>query len=948
MLSSGSSSVLEVKVLPSMGPTARLIVFSSSHDELIASHVDFAVASQLPLKVLTTFNTKSAVPAGNVTVQTKTSPHSLVGLVAVDRSVTLLGGISQFQPAHFLQAQAAGRPTLDPVGEVEWTWQWKNAIGSRTLFSASKTVVLSNLQLSDDHGTPDSRIMNKFAGGGPMFMNAMVLEDGIPESADMFAPAALPPVADKLAAPEKPRVRSSFPETWTWLDLTTPESGELSFDLRVPDSITTWSLYSFAVSKDHGLGISPVAELGVLKPFFVSLDLPYSATLGEVVPVNLALYNYDPQPIDIDLTLVTQDAEFEVATEADGARAHTSAGFSAGRPSRYRVEPGRVSAVTIFIRPKVLGQITLQVEALSRGHSDAIRRELLIEPPGVRERVMSNLVVNHRSRQVTDARVDLALPPTTFPGSGRGVLTVSGDFMGPTLAGLDSLLQMPSGCGEQNMMNFAPDVFVSKYLKLTRQAKPKIEKMAHNMMLVGYQRELTYIHQDGSFSAFGESDGQGSMWLTGFVLKTFAQARELIHIDPRVLKDATAWIKKHMTPEGRFPQVGQVIHTSDLMGGSKGDVANSAFIVVALLEAGETPQSLEIPLRYLESQAPHHVESDLYTTAMTAYALALAKRPSAAAVLSALQERVRTSADGTTAHWSTSPPSSPKLSGRPCLYCAGAVTNLDIEASAYALLALVQQGDTPFASKVAKWLMQQRTSNGGFLSTQDTCVGLQALTAFAEKAYAAGDQDLKVTLLVRPGSTSEQEFSRVLRITKDNQDLLQQVELPVGGVDGEAAGELEILVEGQGTAVLQTELSYNLRPASTPEDDTPKGPFDIQVKMRKLSGGGYEAESCLRVLTPTSPGMTLLEVGLPTGFTASQADLEALATSRYPELKRVEIADRRVVLYLNGLPMDSWSCLAFPVARVAEVGELQPTISTVFAYYSPHLRATHLAPPPQL
>ena len=40
---------------------------------------------------------------------------------------------------------------------------------------------------------------------------------------------------------------------------------------------------------------------------------------------------------------------------------------------------------------------------------------------------------------------------------------------------------------------------------------------------MGYQRELNYRHEDGSFSAFGSSDGAGSTWLTSFVLKVFSQ-----------------------------------------------------------------------------------------------------------------------------------------------------------------------------------------------------------------------------------------------------------------------------------------------------------------------------------------------------------------------------------------------------------------------------------------
>ena len=59
---------------------------------------------------------------------------------------------------------------------------------------------------------------------------------------------------------------------------------------------------------------------------------------------------------------------------------------------------------------------------------------------------------------------------------------------------------------------------------------------AEHLMLVGYQREMTYQRQDGSFSAFGDNDKEGSLWLTAFVLKTFAEAQDLMYIDPAVLE----------------------------------------------------------------------------------------------------------------------------------------------------------------------------------------------------------------------------------------------------------------------------------------------------------------------------------------------------------------------------------------------------------------------------
>lgn len=81
-------------------------------------------------------------------------------------------------------------------------------------------------------------------------------------------------------------------------------------------------------------------------------------------------------------------------------------------------------------------------------------------------------------------------------------------------------------------------------------------------IFLGYQRELNYRHPDGSYSAFGAVDesGSGSMWLTAFVVKSFAQARSLIPIDERDLKMSVKWIVRRQLENGCFPVVGQVFH----------------------------------------------------------------------------------------------------------------------------------------------------------------------------------------------------------------------------------------------------------------------------------------------------------------------------------------------------------------------------------------------------
>jgi hypothetical protein len=78
-----------------------------------------------------------------------------------------------------------------------------------------------------------------------------------------------------------------------------------------------------------------------------------------------------------------------------------------------------------------------------------------------------------------------------------------------------------------------------------------------------------------------------------------------------------------------------------------------------------------------------------------------------------------------------------------------------IETTGYATLALVEHGDPMNAAKAARWLVSQRNAYGGLGSTQDTVVGLQALTRYA--ANARSDVDMTVTINSMEKVTGEVE-----------------------------------------------------------------------------------------------------------------------------------------------------------------------------------------------
>ncbi|MFQ5814824.1 MAG: alpha-2-macroglobulin family protein, partial [Anaerolineae bacterium] len=553
---------------------------------------------------------------------------------------------------------------------------------------------------------------------------------------------------------EVQRVRQFFPETWIWTAFDTEPDGSGSLPVVAPDTITTWQLRAVGISKEKGLGVAE-DSLRVFQPFFLKVDLPYSCIRGEEFPVRVALYNYLEEPQEIYVEI--EGAEwFELRDEATKV---------------ITIPAGDIGGCSFDIRPSTLGTQKVKITARSTQAADAVIKDIIVEPEGVQREKVENLVLSAPSSRV----ISTALPTGIVEGSARAYLAVTASYLAQTIEGLEGLLIMPFGCGEQNMMGLAPDIFIAKYLEETGQVKPEVMAKAELMMTIGYQRQLTFRRSDGSFSAFGQQDKEGSLFLTAFVLKTFAQAKGLMYVDPQILSSAQDWIIQHQNADGSFDAVG-FVHHQDMMGGLTGKTALTAYVAIALLEAGEKEAS-RVALLYLQEELP--AINDPYAMALVAYALELGQNPGRDMAYGKLMDMASENEAGL--RWAAA--GAGELHG-----------SVAVEATAYALLALLEHGDQFNASRAARWLVTQRNAFGGFNSTQDTVVGIQALTAFAAGSRA----DVDLTVEVGTEKVTEQ-----LYISPENYDVLQLVELPVDE-------DVAISVEGEGQAVAQLVLRYNL------------------------------------------------------------------------------------------------------------------------------------------
>lgn len=239
-----------------------------------------------------------------------------------------------------------------------------------------------------------------------------------------------------------------------------------------------------------------------------------------------------------------------------------------------------------------------------------------------------SILVDIAQNDKFETLMPITMPPSAIADSLELRATASIDLLGASLDNIHQLLKMPYGCGEQNMLNFAPNTYIQGYLQAKKLLTPEVERKSKEYMQSGYQRELTYQRVDGSFSAFGNSDSNGSLWLTAFVYRCFAQANAqkppLIYIDDTVMRRAASWVLDRFDSGAkRFTDPGRVIH-SDMQGASTSSaLAMAAYVIVALAEEEKLASGLETRVESVVRSAVEHLNAAVSSQSLNAYQLSI-------------------------------------------------------------------------------------------------------------------------------------------------------------------------------------------------------------------------------------------------------------------------------------------------------------------------------------
>uniref|UniRef100_A0A8C0EJZ7 Alpha-2-macroglobulin n=1 Tax=Bubo bubo TaxID=30461 RepID=A0A8C0EJZ7_BUBBB len=439
--------LLQLPVRADIAPVAQVLVYTTAPSrEVIADTTKFNVEKCFKNKVDLNFSASEGLPSSDVHLLFRASPNSLCAVRAVDKSVLLMKSEADLSPSSVY--------SLLPVKELHDYNYGPDVVSEEPLENCIplKKIVVDGITYSPVVEVNEEDTYN------------LALELSVVDFFSISSHSAIQPqgLYATASTPEEvtETVRKYFPETWIWSLVSISSEGNADLDVTIPDTITEWKANAFCTSADTGFGLSPTVSLRAFQPFFVELTLPYSVVRGESFTLKATVFNYLAACIRVSVTLA-QSTHF-LATPVEKEE-----------ESHCLCENGR-KTVAWLVTPKSLGQVEFSVstEALQnqqpcgnaivetpeKGRKDTVIRQLLVEVCGLWE---GKTELSHRLER---------------------------DIMGTAMQNLHQLLQMPFGCGEQNMVLFAPNIYVLDYLNKTEQLSEEVKSKAIGYLVSGELR----------------------------------------------------------------------------------------------------------------------------------------------------------------------------------------------------------------------------------------------------------------------------------------------------------------------------------------------------------------------------------------------------------------------------------------------------------------------------
>ncbi|XP_051992811.1 complement C3-like isoform X2 [Xyrauchen texanus] len=523
--------------------------------------------------------------------------------------------------------------------------------------------------------------------------------------------------------------RKQFPEHWfrdhvhlpTCKDNNCATTSFIRNKIFLKESITTWQILAISLSQINGICVAEIEEMITHKNFFIDLKMPYSAVHKEQVEIRAILHNKSSKRLKVFVEFI--EAEH----------------VSSKNRTEVEVRAYSTGSVKYVITPMTVGKHVIEVKAATYDfvYTDGVKKTLNVVMGGVLG-PLKKINLNPAKKggeQLEVIRADI--PADHIPDTPAFThITVTGDGITQILQQVitdikqskDRFVLLGHGIGENNVISMSLYIIYAHYLYSTNQWDSF--GMHHRDQIIkkistDYQRELKIRKADGSYAA--PSGGSDTIWLTAYVAKVFAMARNLIHIEENVICSALKWLVPKQQPGGAF----KVDRDGDVRG-NDADASLTAFVLIAMQEGveicaqsvGSLHDSMRKAVDYLESRLPEMTNPN--AVAMTSYAMANADKLNK----DLLMKHSNKQKEGTA-------------------WIVNGEEYQSLAATAYAVLALVKAKEYDRAREAVHWLDSKLTYYGSSeIPKVATTIAFQAETEYKTQIKDPQNYRLEVEMSV--------------------------------------------------------------------------------------------------------------------------------------------------------------------------------------------------------
>uniref|UniRef100_A0A3Q3MGX7 Complement C4B (Chido/Rodgers blood group) n=1 Tax=Mastacembelus armatus TaxID=205130 RepID=A0A3Q3MGX7_9TELE len=779
-------------------------------------------------------------------------------------------------------------------------------------------------------------------------------------------------------------IRRFFPPSFAFTEFEINGKGQYS--LALPDSITTWEVQVATLSADTGFCVVKPSEVRAFRRTFVSLRLPYSVKKYEQLSISPIIYNYGDDPLQVAVHMEQTEGLCSPGSATTTAFVNITVAQQSSKFVSFSAVPMKTGKIPIKIR-------LYDIE--DESGIDAVEKSLNVWTEGIEMRDEITEVVKLDGKSPKSLTFDGTLPDGTVPDSKNNIfISLEGDGFGSSQVKnllspekVARLIVLPTGCLEQTMVGLVPTALAVRYLDQSDQWVDQpagARDDALNHIEQSYIRIFTYKKPNGSYGPWASESS--SNWLTALVVKVlsliaerqttaFGQQGRLGRAVPLgQIRHPVSYLVSAQNNDGSFTDPYPVLHRGILKDKDR-DSSRTAFITLALnrslqflepegrsvAEAAISRSTTYLLSNFEELQHP-------YAVAITACCLSvcLPKETDLTHVWIKLQTMATRGKNGCYL-WTTNPSETNQKQ-------ADAIT---VETSTYALLAAVGFRKSEWASKAACWLTSQENYSGGYKSSQDTIMALEALSEYELSRSSSPEVNVIADFTVR----GKKEMAKL-----ELENKKQRVETDLKKLVG---NEIVVELTGKGQAKLKLIKAYHLLDAKDNCDklsisvavegkvqytDTVQENYDyydydykeMETRVSRSAPEWFDAHTRNRretdnissdetvtyrvcvshSLNSSLTGMAIADITLLSGFEAKTQNLDLLKEPPEQYISHYETSHGRVLLYFNQLFAHE-ECISFDATQTVPIGLLQPAPAVFYDYYEPSEKCTVFYSAPQ-